>query len=288
MIGDNISIGNVTLAHLINFFIIFTLTIFASRIIYAILRRIFDTRISLSKSKQIARSVQYVIISMGLLYGIYDILQLDLTAIATSLGIIGIVVALSSQQILQNFIGGLLIAATKPFQIDDWVKIGGSPDTTISNVKEINLTSTLLRDIDGKIFYVPNSVLLTSKIINYTKSGFIELLVQITVPLNTDVNQIRETILEIINNNPRILPNISNDEKKKALKILKIPRIQHLFEEKVNLNKFTPKVLISNISNQSITLDIRIWIQDILLKDEIISELLESIINKLKEKKIKL
>lgn len=101
---------------------------FSSRIIYALLRRIFDTRISPSKSKQIARTAQYLIIITGLLYRTYDIIQLDLTAIATSLGIIWIAVALSSQQILQNFIGGLLIAVTKPFQIDDWVKIGETPD----------------------------------------------------------------------------------------------------------------------------------------------------------------
>ena len=102
------------------------------------------------------------------------------------------------------------------------------------------------------------------------------------------MNQIKEIVHEMINNNPRILPNMSNDGKKQALSILKIPRIKHLLEEKVNINKFTPRVLIANISSQSIIFDIRIWIQDIQLKDDIISELLESIIKRINEKKIKL
>jgi hypothetical protein len=50
------------------------------------------------------------------------------------------------------------------------------------------------------------------------------------VPLNTDVFQIREIIHEMINKHPKILPNMSNDEKKQALSILKIPRIKHLLE----------------------------------------------------------
>ena len=59
--------------------------------------------------------------------------------------------------------------------------------------------------------------------------------------------------------------------KNKLFNILKIPIIKQLFEVKVNLNLFTPRVLISNISNPNITIDIRGWIRDIHLKDKIIS-----------------
>lgn len=285
---ENISIGNVTLENFFVFIFTFIFTLIVGNLIYTLLRKLLDERISKRASKFTARAMQYVIIGIGLYYGVYHILSLDLTALAASLGIIGIAIAFSSQQIIQNLMSGILISIERPIQPEDWVEIGGFPQTGISRVKDIKLTKTVLRDRDGRLIYIPNSVLMSSKIINYTKSGFLEIPIQLTVPYGSDIEKIKRTIKEIADENKRMLPNVPRRERSSIIRPIKLPHIKSLFEKKVDMSMFEPKIMISDVSNSKITLSIRVWIRDVDKKNEIVSEFFDVLLKKFKEKKIKL
>jgi small-conductance mechanosensitive channel len=110
----------------------------------------------------IARATEYVVFILGFSYGLYYILGLELKAFVASLGIISIAVAFASQQIIQNVIAGILIAVSRPVELDDWVDISG---TGISNIKDITLTRPVLRDKNGRLYYIPNSILISSIIV---------------------------------------------------------------------------------------------------------------------------
>ncbi|HMB44249.1 MAG TPA: mechanosensitive ion channel domain-containing protein [Candidatus Methanoperedens sp.] len=283
MVGEMILIGNVTLENFLIFIFISFLTVVVGNISYALMRRLFDDKLSLRDSKLIARVIEYTLYALGFYYGLLYLLNLELNALIASLGIFSIAIAFGSQQIIQNFIAGLLISVGRPIQLDDWVGIG---DTGISNIKDIGLTRTVLRNKDGKLFYVPNSLLISNIIINYTKSGFVEIPVPLTIPYSSDFEKVKNIVKEVAHGHAKILPNVSRVEKKYISKLFELSSIRILFKDKMDMSMFEPRVLISDISDSKTTLSVRIWIREIEKKDEIISEFLEKLLGKFKEENI--
>lgn len=283
MVGEMILIGNVTLENFLIFIFISFLTVVVGNISYALMRRLFDDKLSLRDSKLIARVIEYTLYALGFYYGLLYLLNLELNALIASLGIFSIAIAFGSQQIIQNFIAGLLISVGRPIQLDDWVGIG---DTGISNIKDIGLTRTVLRNKDGKLFYVPNSLLISNIIINYTKSGFVEIPVTLTIPYSSDFEKVKNIVKEVARAHAKILPNVSRVEKKYISKLFELSSIRILFKDKMDMSMFEPRVLISDISDSKTTLSVRIWIREIDKKDEIISEFLEKLLGKFKEENI--
>lgn len=285
MVGANIFIGNVTLENFLIFLFIFLLTVIVANISYALVRRLLDDKLSLGNSKLIARIIEYAFYTLGFYYGVLYVLNLDLSALIASLGIFSIALAFGAQQIIQNFIAGVLISILRPIELDDWVEIS---DTGISNIKEIKLTRTVLRNRNGKLFFVPNSVLVSTIIINYTKSGFIEIPVPISIPYSCDFEKVKNIVKEVAHGHPKILPNVSRREKDIISKLFELSNFKILFKDKMDMSMFEPGVLISDISDSKITLSLRIWIREIDKKDEIVSEFLEKLMAKFKLEKIEL
>ena len=72
----------------------------------------------------------------------------------------------------------------------------------------MTFTRTIVKDRDGRVFIVPNASLLSSKIVNYSQSGYIEIPVTITLPPALPFVRARDTILAVLTAHPKILPNI--------------------------------------------------------------------------------
>ncbi|NJD76901.1 MAG: mechanosensitive ion channel family protein [Candidatus Methanoperedens sp.] len=280
---ENILTGDVTLENLLIFVFIFIVTLIAGNLLYALARNLLDEKLSLGNSKLIARVTQYMVFILGFSFGLYFVLQSKLTALVASLGIIGIAVAFASQQLIQNIIAGIMISIGRPIRLDDWVEIGGSG---ISNIRDITLMRTILRDKNGRLFYIPNSVMMSSIIINYTKSGFVEVPVPLRVSFGSDLEKIRKIVFEVANEHADILPNVSWKEKNIITKLFELPGIKMLFENKMNMSIFEPKTLVSDISDSGATLSIRIWMRKIEKKDEIISGFLEELLKRFKQENI--
>ncbi|VVB90121.1 Small-conductance mechanosensitive channel MscMJ [uncultured archaeon] len=278
--ANDILIGKVTLGNFFIFIFIFIITVVGGNLIYSLIRRFLDGRLSLRNSKLIARVAEYAIFIIGLYYGVRYVLLLDLNAFVASLGIIGIAIAFASQQIIQNFIAGILISVGRPIHLDDWVEVG---ESGICNIKDILLTRTVLRNRNGRLISIPNSVLVSSSIINYTQSGFVEISIALTIPADSDLDKIKKTIKTVVHEHPNILPNVSRKEKDIITKLLELPNIKVLFEDTLDMSKFEPRILISGISDSGVELSIRFWIREINKKDEIISEVLEKLYNIEKE-----
>ena len=269
------------------FFIVLILVILTiARSAYALIRHTTETRIGKRRSKKYARGVQYLIIAAGLSFGMTNILQIDIETVAATLGLAGIVIALASQQILQNIMAGILIGLERQIQLEDWIDIGGSPDTKPARVKDITLTKTILLDPQGKLAVVPNSYIVGGKVINYTKAGFFEVPLRLTVSLESDLELVKKIILEVADKDPFILPNVPGQEKHEVEKVMRLRRLRTLFENKISYEMFSPRVLVADISDAKITLSIRIWIREINRKDDIVSDFLSALFLRFREEQI--
>jgi len=95
---------------------------------------------------------------------ILDTVGYDVTAVIASLGIGGVAIAFASRKTMADIFGGAHILSTKPFLVDDIVKIDGTAGT----VEEIGLRTTRLEDFDGRTITLPNSSIADAEVKNIT------------------------------------------------------------------------------------------------------------------------
>jgi small-conductance mechanosensitive channel len=283
MADNGVMIGGVPLENVLIFILLFFVFIFAGNLCYALVRRALDPVLPRGSARFSAALVQYAVIFAGIYFSALVILDFDLTAFSASLGILSIVVAFSSAQIIQNVLAGLLIAVNRPIRLEEWIAVGGAPETGIVRVKDIALTTTTLRGQNGRLVTMPNSALLNTKIVNYTRSGFIRVRLALVVPRTIPVERARGLVLAAADREPEILPNVWGEEKSLFDSMLQLPSMRRLYAETVDLSLLSPKVLVSGAGPDTLTLSIGFWIQRIDHRDEIVSSFLLAILSSLEE-----
>ncbi len=220
---------------------------------YILLRYYLDSRTRPSSVKIIARFTQYAIIAAGLYVGFVIVLRLDLPAIAASLGIISLVVAFSLQPVLSNAVAGVLIALERPIRIDDWVEVGTSGPCL---VRDINMTNTYLRSDRGAHVVLPNSAILSSKVVNYSRTCLAQIPIAVEVPLEVDFGRVAAEIIKVLEANPRVLPLISAPDRS-VKDLLRSSETRTWKECDLDGGTYEPKLLITNVTPTSLFIEIR-------------------------------
>jgi MscS family membrane protein len=127
----------------------------------------------------------------------------DVGSLLAGFGIGGVAVAMASKDTIANLFGSLVIFIDRPFQIGDWVEIGGQEGT----VEEVGLRVTRIRTFANSLITVPNSTLTTTPINNWSKMQ--KRRIKITLGLSYDTNadqmeQAVEAIREVLRTDERI------------------------------------------------------------------------------------
>jgi small-conductance mechanosensitive channel len=285
MAGTSLIIGGVAVESIVIFILVFISTIILANIIYVAIIRLLKGRSSNRFAKFFGRIIQYLIYLAGLYFGLYHILGLNLTAIGTSLGIIGLVVAFSSQMIIQNFIAGILVGLSGNILIDEWVEIGASGP---GKVIDITLSKTTLGDINGKLLYIPNSTVISSNIVNYGRSGF----AVITIPLaisssNFEFARVHSLITDVLDKVPGIM---KENMQHLTIKEGTFERIAHLAKtmRMGSSKKPSYSVMITGISASAINLSISFFISSISEKNAIVSSAYDLLLARIRKEKIAL
>ncbi len=110
--------------------------------------------------KVILRFILILIIALSA-FSIFE--QSDQFILSIS-SISGILIGFAATEVVGQVVSGLFLITTKPFDIEDLVKIGKFEGI----VEEINLNYTILNQFDGTIVKIPNRKLLDTKFLNYT------------------------------------------------------------------------------------------------------------------------
>ena len=137
------------------------------RIVMGIVQKLLNTG-KLEKAahtliKTLIRTVLYLL--LGLM--VADKLGIDVTGIIALASVLTLAVSLSVQNALTNIIGGFTLLYTHPFKSGDYVDVAGKSGT----VQEITMTYTRLTTPDNKVISIPNSIVVSGDIVNYTVSG---------------------------------------------------------------------------------------------------------------------
>jgi small-conductance mechanosensitive channel len=124
---------------------------------------------------------------------VLDNLGVNITALATSLGVGGIAVALAVQNILGDLFASLSIVMDKPFVIGDAIAL----DSLTGTVEHIGLKTTRIRSSTGEQIIVANSDMLKARLRNYKRMQERCITFTFTVPFSTPADQL-EKIPEIV------------------------------------------------------------------------------------------
>jgi small conductance mechanosensitive channel len=84
-------------------------------------------------------------------------------------GILTFIIGFAFKDIGENFLSGILLAFKSPFGVNDLI----TTDKVTGYVTEVNLRETVIKTLDGKDVFIPNSQIVKNPLINYTLDGFL-------------------------------------------------------------------------------------------------------------------
>ena len=150
----------------------------------------------------ISTTVHYVILILAGLVAL-NILGFQLGNLFLVFGALGVGIGFGLQNIVNNFISGLILLFERPIKVGDMLVIDGQWGL----VKEIRVRSTIFETFDRYILIIPNSELVSNKVLNWTHygAGINRLTLKVGVGYGSDVRQVTALVTEICQANPRVV-----------------------------------------------------------------------------------
>ncbi|MCJ8052259.1 mechanosensitive ion channel family protein [Shinella curvata] len=148
-------------------------------------------------------AVGYAGVALAGLVGI-SAAGINLSSLALVAGALSLGIGFGLQNIVSNFVSGLILLAERPFKVGDWVVAG----TTEGFVRRISVRATEIETFQRQTVIVPNSVLINGQVGNWThrnKLGRIE--VAVSVHGGNDPRRIQELLTEVVRNQQGLLRN---------------------------------------------------------------------------------
>jgi len=174
----------------------------------------------------IGRIAGYVIVSFGFVYSL-ESLDIAVAPILGALGIVGIALAFALQDILENFVAGIILQLRRPFKSGDEILSGDYEGTVL----EIDARTVKIRTPDGETIKLPSASVIKNPIVNHHQHGRRRSTVDVGVAYGTDLDVATDAIMSA-------LAGVSG--------VLKAP---------------APEVIVNEFGSSSIDLVVRYWHQ---------------------------
>lgn len=266
------------------FFLIYLSVLWTmSEALFVLLRRFMEKRWHKRKSKTWSKMIQYFVLSIGFYLGVQYVLDISMDEIIAGLGIASIIVAFISKKVLENVIAGFQINLEKKVEVEDWVELSKHGWKAPVKVTDISLTKTTLRDTDGTEFILPNSDISDSQFINYTKTGYAELDIELPLPLDTDMKELEATVLPIVRAHSNVFPNVRY-EAALSHSGLTPKAVRRLLKKNIELTKLEPKVVMISVKDKYLIFNVRCYVAQVNHVLQVKSDLTWSIWNELRAK----
>ena len=182
---------------------LFALVIVAERIArrYFITRLLKRTHLEPGMQFAVARVIGYALLGLGFCISL-QMEGVDLSSLTFVVGAASVGFGFGLQNIISNFISGLIILAERPIAIGDRVEIGG----VAGQVHEISLRSTTVVTNDNMAIIVPNADFITQRVTNWSyEDPRVRFRIPFGVAYGTDLSKLRKLMLEVADEHPKAL-----------------------------------------------------------------------------------
>lgn len=149
----------------------------------------------------------YSLWAFGILFSLH-VFGFGTTSLAVGFGALGIGLGFGLQNIFNNFISGIILLIERPIMVGDDVEVNG----TWALVKKINVRSTVVQTYDNATLIIPNSEFVSQQVKNWSfKDKRLRVKIDIGVAYGSDIELVRETLLEIANQTHKVFKNPPSD-----------------------------------------------------------------------------
>ena len=195
--------NRISLAMLITVILLASLTIYAARKLPALIDLLLRSRTSVTASARytVSALLNYVILGGGFIAALSS-LGLQWSQLQWLVAALGVGIGFGLQEIIANFISGIIILFERPIRVGDVVSTGGSDGV----VARIRIRATTIIDWDGKELLVPNKEFITGRLLNWSLSDpKIRTVLPVGIAYGSDVELAIKTLYEIVHAHPRVI-----------------------------------------------------------------------------------
>jgi small conductance mechanosensitive channel len=176
--------------------IVIFLFILIAKAVRRSVQKIF-TKVQVNKS--VSNLLEVISFYAAMLVGLFvslEILGLEkaVTSILAGAGVLGLALGFAFQEIASNFVSGIFIAFTEPYQTGDVVEI----DSYAGEVKEISIRTTTITTFQGLEVLIPNKDMFTKSFINYTSTPKRRIDLSVGVSYSDDLELVEKVSKEAI------------------------------------------------------------------------------------------
>jgi small-conductance mechanosensitive channel len=160
-------------------------------------------RVDAGVRNSISTAVGYAGIALAALIGI-SAAGIDLSSLALVAGALSLGIGFGLQNIVNNFVSGLILLAERPFKVGDWIVAGGVE----GNVRKISVRATEVETFRRQTVILPNSELINAAVGNWTlrnKLGRVD--IAVNVAFENDPRHVHAILQDIVNEQTGILKN---------------------------------------------------------------------------------
>ncbi|RZK48793.1 MAG: mechanosensitive ion channel [Pedobacter sp.] len=204
------------------------------------------------KSSKVAL-IRLIIIVIALLLAL-TASGLPMDRVTVVLGALGVGIGLGMQNIVNNFVSGIILIFEKPFRIGDFIELADKK----GRVKDIGIRSSKLLTHHGSEVIIPNGDLLAGRLVNWTLNhDYVKTELLFKVAHNTDIDQLEKIIKE------------------------EIKKVNH------HMQQLQTEILVNAITAEGVEIKLLTWVENIFFEPQFKSALMSALLKRFKAAEIK-
>lgn len=195
---------SVSLGNFLAFFLTLQISIWLSALIRYVLEKEVYPRSHFKPGvpNTISLTVKFTFALLGILLA-FSAAGIQIDKLSILMGALGVGIGFGLQNIIANFVSGIILAIERPITIGDIIDI---PDAS-GYVHDIGLRASTIRTWDGSHVFVPNGNLISNKLTNWTYPNDRKrrIKVEVRVPFDTDMGALSKLLLDIAETIPEVM-----------------------------------------------------------------------------------
>jgi len=195
--------AEISVRDFVSFIVVITGAYLVSRLLRVLLAEEIFPRFELPRGVPDALELlaRYGVLLFGVLLALTSA-GVNLSQVTLALSALGVGIGFGLQNIVNNFVCGLILVFEHPIQVGDLVEVG----THFGRVQRIGFRASVVRTMDGAEVIIPNSELIGTKVINWSLSDQLRrITIEVPVPIGTDADRVIGILEKVARNQSGVM-----------------------------------------------------------------------------------